>query len=274
MPLPDRFTSDLGLKSDKEGKKFYVAGYISTDEVDTNKEVVPEAAMKAMVEQLKSGAIKLDIEHETFLGKADVPIGRITEARLEKHEGKTKIFVKAELNNSHNRFPEVWNSIQNRFIDAFSIAYKVKEAATQSINGVTARVLKSIDLLNVALTGNPVNRGCTMTEAFMKSLAQMEDIKLTEEIQAQEVPATEVVAAPTADPVAELKSVHDAELKAINDTLTALKTELKSLQDYKETAEKTITELKAQLEAPQLKAVQEPEKIPAEAKVSVFGMIR
>jgi len=153
---------EFGTKAEKN---YYVTGYISTDEVDRQNEVVTREAMEEMLEQLKSGSIKLDVEHETFAGKAEVPIGRIVDARIDKKG----LWIKALLNKAHDKFDSIWKSIKDGFLDAFSIAYKVKDVAEEFVNGQTRRLLKSLELLNVAVTGNPVNKGATMCDSFLKS---------------------------------------------------------------------------------------------------------
>jgi hypothetical protein len=50
------------------------------------------------------------------------------------------------------------------------------------VDGVKTRILNGVELLNVALTGNPVNPECKMTEVFTKSLNDMEEIKMAEEV--------------------------------------------------------------------------------------------
>ncbi len=159
--------SEIGHKGNKE---YYVTGYISTDELDRSQEIVTKDAMADMVTQLKTGNIKLDVEHSTFGDNNDIPIGKIIDAKFVQHEGKSKIWIKAIINKAHNKFEEVWKSIKDGFLDAFSIAYKVKESIKDIVDGVEVTLLKSLELLNVAITGNPITRGATMTDSFMKSM--------------------------------------------------------------------------------------------------------
>jgi len=174
--------SETGCKA---GKEHYVTGFISTDELDRAKEIVTEEAMLDMVAQVKSGNVKLDVEHSTFVGEPDIPIGKIIDAQLVKSEGKTKIWIKAVLNKAHSKFNEVWKSIKDGFLDAFSIAYDTKEFAKDIVDGITVTLLKSLDILNVAITGNPINTGATMTSSFMKSMEgnNMEEDKKDEEAE-------------------------------------------------------------------------------------------
>lgn len=159
--------TEVGHKGNKE---YYVTGYISTDEIDRSQEIVTPNAMADMVTQLKTGNIKLDVEHSTFGDNNDIPVGKIVDAKFVQHQSKSKIWIKAVINKSHSKFEEVWKSIKDGFLDAFSIAYKIKESFKDLVNGAEVTLLKSLELLNVAITGNPINKGATMTDSFMKSM--------------------------------------------------------------------------------------------------------
>lgn len=193
----------VGTKGDKT---YYVTGYISTGDVDRYNEVVSDKAMDEMLDQLKGGNIKLDVEHSTFTGENEIPIGRIVEAKIDSKG----LWVKCILNKNHGKFNEVWNSIKEGFLDAFSIAYKVLDVAEEFADGITKTILKSIELLNVAITGNPVNPNATMTGSFAKSLKAYakykseEDKKMSDEPKIEEPvaekPAEEKPAEPEAKP--------------------------------------------------------------------------
>ena len=180
-----------GLKGERE---YYVKGYISTDEIDRANEVVTREAMKSMVEQIKAGSVKLDIEHSTFTGENDIPVGKILDAGIDENG----VWVKCTLNKAHSRFNEYWKSIKDGFLDAFSIAYKPLEIAKDVINGTEITLLKAVELLNVAITGNPVCRTAKMTESFYKSLKYIneykseEDAKMTEEVKPTDAPVADV----------------------------------------------------------------------------------
>jgi len=188
---------EVGTKSDKQ---HYIKGYISTDEIDRVNEVVTRNAMQEMVDGIKNGNVKLDIEHSQFTGEADIPVGKILDAGIDSKG----VWVKCVLNNDHNKFKEVWKSIKNGFLDAFSIAYQVKETAREVIDGVQVTLLKSLELLNVAITGNPVNKGARMTESFLKSIKHIEEKNMKTQVELKDEPVAPVVTtAPVAEPVAE-----------------------------------------------------------------------
>jgi len=284
---------EVGTKS---GKDYYVKGYISTDEVDRSNEVVTREAMNSMVEQIKSGSVKLDVEHSTFTGENDIPVGKIVDAGIDEKG----LWVKCTLNKSHSKFQEVWNSIKGGFLDAFSIAYKTTEFTKDIINGVTVTLLKGLELLNVAITGNPVCRGAKMTESFYKSLKYMEENKMSEETKEPvaeetkvEEPVAEVKEEPTPEaevkeevveepkaeePVKEEKTEEPVveevakpldEVKSLKEENVALKASLKSLEkqfnDFKKEIAKPVMKGVAQTDIAEVKETEVKLKSPLQS---------
>ena len=253
----------------KSGKKYFVEGYISTFDKDIYNELVTVEGMTDMLQQLKDQTIKLDLEHETWRNdegevhdhpKNFNPVGKIIDAKIDDNG----LFVKAEINKHSSRFKEVWNSIQEGFLDAFSIAYKPVRVIENVIEDSAVRLLDSIDLLNVALTGNPINPCAKMTDVFTKSLSvQAKDIQ--EDITMEK---KKVVAEPVVEPVAEVKSEPEAaeeakveetpakkaEVEVKDDPNIDFGAELKSRDSRIEVLEKAVAELKSKLEEPVLKS--------------------
>jgi hypothetical protein len=168
------FTSDpLELKS--EGENFFVEGYISTSDLDLVNDIVTKACLLDMAEQMKSRNIKFDVEHESFRGNSNlereanktiIPAAKMDDFLMDKKGIK----VRAKLNNHSARFNEVKGSIQDGFLDAFSIAYIPIKSTIEERKGEKVRLLDKIHLLNIAFTGNPVNTAAKMTNVFAKSL--------------------------------------------------------------------------------------------------------
>jgi HK97 family phage prohead protease len=245
------FTDEVGYEETetKGGKDYFVTGYISTKDRDLVNDVVSENALSEMLNQINHKNIKLDVEHEAWREEnpSIVPVGKIIEAKRDEKG----IFVKAILNRAHGRFKEVWDSVKSGFLDAFSIAFKTTSYVHKVVDGVKTRILNGVELLNVALTGNPVNPECKMTEVFTKSLKDMEEIKMAEEVvekkdeevQAPAEEAAPVAEEPAVEPVAEVEAeveepteeTSEVEQKALDritkleDDLAEAKTEIKSL---------------------------------------------
>jgi HK97 family phage prohead protease len=238
---------------DYKGKKqHYVTGYISTKDLDLVNDIVTEECMQDMVSQLVGNNIKLDVDHEAWRegeqGPNILPIGRIIEA---KYEGGKGVWVKAVINEDSDRFQKIWNSIQGKFLDAFSIAYKAIKTAYKTVGDKQVRILDRVQLLNVALTGNPANPNARIEAVFTKSLSTInqEETQMEQEIQTKM--KEEFSAAIEAEKKnfsealetakAEMKALFEAELKKLQETLGTKETEIKSLQE--------------QLEKPQFKAL-------------------
>jgi HK97 family phage prohead protease len=231
-----------GFKSEtieiKDGKKYFITGYISTKDRDIYNDIVTENCLNSMLQQINFKNIKLDFEHEAWREEnpAINPVGKIIEATKDEKG----IFIKAQLNSNHSRFKEVWGSIKDGFLDAFSIAYKATNYSHKVIDGVKSRLLDGVELLNVALTGNPVNPACKMANVFMKSL---EENKMTDEdVKApEEEPVEEEEVVEEKSEVTELKSQLEEKSKEFEKQL-----ELKS-SEIEEKA-KTIASLKKKLQ--------------------------
>jgi phage head maturation protease len=250
--VTDSLTYEIvGLKGRE--KQHYVTGYISTEDVDAANEMVVREAMIDMAEQLKSGSVKLDIEHEYFRDDAvedygtKTPVGRIIDARVEDGPRGSMLWVKAVLNRNHDRFEKTWGEIQDGFLDAFSIAYHIVEAENTIVQGKSVRVLRKVHLRNVALTGVPVNNGARMIESFLKSLrkASEEEVKLmTEETQVDVAAELKSLAEKQAEMVESLK----AELKSLKEEVAELKASVASSDDEEESGDEELAKLKSVVE--------------------------
>ena len=112
-------TDSVNCKTD--GKDYYIEGYISTPELDQGNDMITVECLDDMVTQLNEGSIKIDVEHNTFKGDNDVAIGRVVSAYRDEHGIKVNVL----MNKAHHRFDEIWKSVKNGFLDAFSIAYDI-----------------------------------------------------------------------------------------------------------------------------------------------------
>jgi len=237
--------SEINTKGDK---KYYVTGYISTSDLDSVNDIVTKECLMDMVKQLKSRTIKLDIEHEAYRKDPTiVPIGKITEAKLDEKG----IWIKAELNRHSSRFKEVWGSIQEKMLDAFSITFKPLQHIDKEINGITTRMLYAIKLLNVALTGNPANEMATMTGAFTKSLDLIKEDKKMANGDEEEQPKEGEEQPDTSEAkksAEEVEVVEKKDLKSLSETIESLKEEVNGIKESIEKQTET-KDVKEKLEA-------------------------
>jgi len=168
----------IELKS--EGENFFVEGYISTSDLDLVNDIVTKACMMDMAEQMRNRTIKFDVEHEAFRGKSElekeinktlIPIAKVEDFIIDKKGLK----VRSVLNRHSTRFEEVKGSIENGFLDAFSIAFIPVSSEYVMKDGKEVRMIDKISLLNVAYTGNPINTNASIEKVFMKSLEFLEE---------------------------------------------------------------------------------------------------
>ncbi len=175
-----------GLK----GKEYILEGYVSTGDLDLVNDIVTKGCMDNMFGQFDSRVIKLDFEHEAFRGnseteaqinKSRIPLGKT----IDRFRDEKGLKVVWKMNPTWKKFDskgdvtmtfkDIWQNIEEGYYDAFSIAYIPTSTAEKQIAGKDVRLLDKVKLLNVALTGNPVNPGATMTNVMAKSLDYMKD---------------------------------------------------------------------------------------------------
>lgn len=264
----------------KDGVDYYVTGYISTKDQDLVNDIVTEKALSGMLQQVLSKNVKLDVEHEAWKEENPtiIPIGRIIEAKKDERG----LFIKAVLNKAHSRFKEVWESIRSGFLDAFSIAYVPLRYAYKTINGIKTRLLEEVELLNVAITGNPVNPECRMLEVFTKSLNEIEtEDKMSEEIKAKkekkqdEEDNIEDEEKPEEENKQEAEEEEEEEEKKCSKKKSAtdelkeqleikskgFEKEIKSLKELNEALQTEVKALKEQLDKPVFKSLMDKEEV-------------
>lgn len=178
---------NVNVVESKGEERVFMEGFISTTDKDLVNDVVTKNCLGSMQQQILERNIKLDIEHEAFRGnsteekeinKTRVPAGKITDATVRDfNDGRFGLGVKAELNRHHKDFDKIKGNVLEKYLDAFSIAYIPTKIAHKSINGEEVRLLDDIRLLNVALTGNPVNTVSQIRDVFMKSIDAIEEYK-------------------------------------------------------------------------------------------------
>ena len=170
----------------KGKEKVFMEGLISTTDKDLVNDIVTKACLESMQKQILERNIKLDIEHEAFRGnsveekelnKTLIPAGKIIDATVREKDLGFGLVVKSELNNFRQDFERIKGNVIERFLDAYSIAFIPTKISHKSINGEDVRLLDDVRLLNVALTGNPVNTHAQNIEVFMKSIDAVEEYK-------------------------------------------------------------------------------------------------
>jgi len=174
-----RFTTDTvshSITELKGDKQHFITGYIAVPEIDLENDLMTPEALKSMLHQIQTSNITLDYEHEAFRDDPSIlAAGKIVEAKVDDKG----LWVKCQLNKHSPKFKNLWGSIKDGFVNAFSVAFKPLKTITKTIDGVKVRLIQELKLLNTALTGTPMSPGSKMTGHSMKSvmLKAIEDTK-------------------------------------------------------------------------------------------------
>jgi len=275
---------------DSKGKKgYFVTGHISTPDVDLVNDLVTEEALDDMLHQIttRDKPFKIDVEHETIdtengIIRNIIPVGKIISA---KRDAKG-LWVRAKLNPALDRFHELWGSLETGFLDAFSITFRVADRTFRMINGIKTRILHRLNLINIALTGVPINAQAQIMDVFAKAVkhdAQVSkkleektmaeiDKKDEKAVHADEEKKKAAEKAAAAEKAHRDEEEEEEEEKKKSETKAAL-AEIKSqLEDLKKDNVELREELKAlqnepvlKSPAPEVKAAEES----AKAQISV-----
>jgi len=176
-------TDRIEFKSEEDGD--YIIGYVSTHDRDIVDDIVTKDCMVDMLDQLKAGHLKLDLEHETLRGgnnfdrKLNIAKVPLAVSVNGLYDGKG-LMVKYKMNKNYKKLDPAGNAVYNYDeikamikdgqLDAFSIAYIAEKTAEKNVDGVAARLLQKIRWINTALTGTPINATATMVSVMLKSL--------------------------------------------------------------------------------------------------------
>lgn len=278
------YWSEVNLKGEK---KYYIEGYASTIDKDKAGEVIDIKAQQDLLNQILNENITLDIEHQEWydddgniLQKPKntlIPVAKIVHAEL-KEKG---VWVKAEINKHIPSFRSVWNSIKDGFLKAFSIAFYPIEQVN--------KVISRLNLVNITLTGSPVNPNATFNVAMKSAKAyldtnnikeedkmakdeKIEDSKLKheeseEKVEEQPQPQEEKVEEQPQEPQEEVKKVEEEPEVEVEEKVEVNEEQPKEVNYASEVVEELRAEvkalkeehakLKAELEKPVMKSIKD-----------------
>ena len=244
--------------------KSFVEGYISTIDEDEQGEIVTSEAQDSIMAQIKGKVITMDLEHEEWVEDGNVlsspkqnliPIAKIVHA-----ERRTKgVWVKAELNKDAPRYKNIWGSIKSGFLHSFSIGFYTTKSIAKEIGGTIKNFIQDLNLVNVALTGCPINPNATFAPVMKAALKSMEENKMTEENK-EEIK--------TEEPIVEEKK---EELKEESKTEATENTEVSELKKQVEDKTAEISKLVIQLEESNAK---KEEIIEPASEINPMGQIK
>ncbi len=176
---------NVNVVEEKGIKRVFLEGLISTTDLDLVNDIVTKKCLESMQKQILSRVMKLDLQHEAFRGdtkeekeinKTKIPIGKIIDATIvDLGDERWGLRVKSELNRFHKEFENTTGNIEEKYLDAYSIAFIPTKVAHVEKNGQRIRMLDDDRLLNVALTGNAVNTSALNEKILMKAMDAVEE---------------------------------------------------------------------------------------------------
>jgi phage head maturation protease len=251
----------------KGEKKYFIEGFISTTDPDLSNEVLTLKAQEDIVKQCLNNSITMDVEHEEWYKEGRVqnkpsntriPVAKIVHAEI-KGNG---VWVKAEINQHSDRFKNIWGSVKEGFLHSFSVAFYPLAAVTKTVGNQVMRFIDSLSLVNVTLTGSPVNPNATFTPVMKAALLNM---PAQGEIKMEETKIEAPVAAVKAEPVAEVIAAPVAEIKAdFSADFATMKSEFEALK-------KAFESLKAEKDEKKEEGAENENKVP-EAEEKSLGV--
>ena len=142
LRLDNIFTKELPTASDAI-ESIYINGYASTNEVDRAGDVIPASVWEAgMKNYLKNPVILAFHEH-------DDPVGRMTEHKVDEKG----LWIKARISAAAE---EVFNLVKDGVLTAFSVSFRVLDAAYDSVTELF--VVKELELLEISVVSVPCNQ--------------------------------------------------------------------------------------------------------------------
>lgn len=262
----------------KAGKEYFVEGYIATHDKDRFNDVITKSAMRDIFNQ--ADELMVDFEHEAHRDLTTgefrdrqtlIPVAKIIDKKIDN----IGVWVKAQLNHHlGEKFNIIWGSLRDGFLKAFSIAFVPAEPEDYRMEGDTRVLTRIRTLLNIALTGNPINPNATITGVVTKSMNDLfetksEEIKMADEEKPEEKPTEtppegepegegepkkEPEGEPETKPEGEApkeEATETAEVKALLEEIKTQNAEIKSLiskgepEKKEEKEESALAELKA-----------------------------
>lgn len=146
----------------KTGKYFW--GYASVDVTDTEGDRITLRALDKVKDDLIVAPYnKIFLSHNY----QDIAVGMIVATSVDSKG----LLILAKLNEDHERANETWSSLQNGFLDAFSIGGKfvtmerIYNEDTEEFNNVATE----IEAMEVSLTSIPANPSAMLMGAFEKA---------------------------------------------------------------------------------------------------------
>lgn len=180
----------------KSKKQYIIKGFASIADPDDEHDLIDEEGQESLLQEFRTKNITIDPpDHASWTDpdtgevldwpRDTMPIGRVIKAEMGEKNGKRGVVVTAEMNQHHPFFKSIWNSIKERFLHSFSVGfYTVGRPIKKMVDGIATNVIKAVNLVNLTLTGNPVNQGAKFAPMLK---AQITKAVEEEEIMQQDI---------------------------------------------------------------------------------------
>lgn len=249
---PDEFfytynTSDFEMKS--EGDEFYVSGFISTETVDENGDVVSQQnLLNKLLDKSNPYAQYLSYKHKWLKGdKEDFSnvLGVLQKAEIKENPivNKPGVWAEYQILKTSPYFDSAIYDIKNRGVSGFSIEFKEAKRKPISIGTKFANFLEDYIFGGVGIVARAAVKSAVVDGFYAKEYEYIEEgDENMEGKEAEPVAEAPIVQAPVAEPD---KSNED--LDKMKSELNAQKQELEKLkiQQEKEIVIKELEALKA-----------------------------
>ena len=173
------------LKGLPDGK--YVWGYANIPTPDSEGDLVERQAIEKAIKTLTTKPYnKIFIVHDY----QDIAVGKVIRTAMDD-QGPLILGV---LNEDHKRCDEAWKSIENEYLDSFSIGGSFIKVVTEWSETFERyiNVVKELVLREVSLTSIPAHPGASVMGAFSKVLSyhkkHLEENKMSEDEENKQNP--------------------------------------------------------------------------------------
>lgn len=193
-------SSKIEFKS--ENGKFYTEGFLEVaGDTDIYGDVCTEHCIDSIVSQCNgkdikavmsssgtSRAIKMSANHAHLnnqLGgdRRELPVGKIIESKKVSESGKSKAWIKTEVNSSHPEYKAIKSCIEDGYFDAYSIEFF--PIPNETAKSGDKRILNDLKLTGAAYTGRPALHSAVMTNFTFEQFKSIMDDEFKKEFDKQ-----------------------------------------------------------------------------------------
>jgi HK97 family phage prohead protease len=152
------------VEKEQNEEKWIVEGFCATDDFDLQGDIISPEALKGSEKDLVQNSTVL------FNHKSDTPIGKVIEAKAQKHGLWVKVLISKTV-------PEYWQKIKEGVLNKFSISGKIIRAVKEWVEKLNriANVIKEMYLTECSVVSLPANpRARTLCWYVTKALQDYE----------------------------------------------------------------------------------------------------